>query len=145
MKYISIVIVFFIVFTVLSEKAHRRNSYLLGEPRMGDSIVRSLRKIETCVRYDISSVKWRMAFLAALVASTGIYILLHRKIPTDKECLLTFIPIFISYVIMWTIFVSTTGMEAVNYAQGNVDNIRQRLSKEKSFILPTDWEKYSNI
>lgn len=145
MKYISIFIVFLVIFAVLSEKSHRRNSYILGEPRSGDSIVRSLRKLETCVRYDISTVKWRMAFLAAVISTICIYILLHRKIPTDKECLLTIIPIFISYATMWKIFVSTTGMEVVNYAQGNVDNIRHRLSKEKSFILPTNWEIYSHI
>lgn len=130
------VLIFFVGFAACFEYGEQRNAYLLGEPKEKDSIVRSLSKVETCLTYDLKTIKWRRTLIAAAIAVLLIFGLIHGRVPNGKELLLHFVFIFLAFYIVWQSYVHRTSTEAVKFGKENIANLKQELKDKRSFVFP---------
>jgi hypothetical protein len=129
-------ILFWSIFAVFKEKKEQKYAYMAAAMREQDSISASLRKIRYCMTYDLRTIKWRRSIVGAVIATTMLFILAWRRLPSSAELITHVLVITTVFSLVWSNFSTLTSSEAVKYTDSNIDHIKKLLIKEHSFILP---------
>ena len=85
------VIVFFLIFLLFAlvrEYKEQPNCYLLGQPKDNDGFKTIRTKIEICLRAETKAIKWRRCLIVAVISTGLIFILVHSRVPENKETIL---------------------------------------------------------
>lgn len=127
------------VVAVIRECREQDNAYTGAQTRGSDSIAASLHKLRFCVTYEMRTIKWRRSLVAAVASTALLFLLCWRRVPTPRQLLTHVLIILGVYSAMWSHYAKCTSEDAVKYAVGNIDHIKQLLVQNHSFILPS-WQ-----
>ena len=130
-------LIFWIIFAVIKERKEQKNAYAAAKTRDTDSISSALRKIRYCMTYDLRTIKWRRALLSAGIVTVMLFMLVWRRIPSSSELITHMLLIMAVFTSVWSNFSTRTSSEAAGYVDSNIDHIKDLLTKNHSFILPT--------
>ena len=125
-----------IIFGVVKERKEQRNAYAAAQTRETDSISSALRKLRYCMTYDLRTIKWRRSILSAGIVTSLLFVFVWRTLPTPSELLAHLLIVAAVFEAVWCNFSRRTGCEAATYVDGNIDQIKDVLTKNHSFILP---------
>jgi len=85
-----------------------------GRPNVGDTKEQLLDKVMITARYDMNSIHWRRAFIAAAVSSILVLYTLNNKLPDGIKLLTSFIIIYIIVYLTATLFQRWVAEPALN-------------------------------
>ena len=139
-KIIFIGLLFWAIYALIKEYGEHDDCFRIYIPRKGESIYRSAKKLEKCIKYDMHTIKWRRTLICSIITIILIYVLIHSRIPTAKELILHFLFIFIVFYLSWKNYVSRTANKAITFANKHVENIKESIRTNHTFILP--FEEY---
>ena len=79
-------------------------AYAYGSPEPGDTKDELLTKVRITARYEMNSIHWRRAFVAAFVSSFVILYIMYSKLPNGLDLITGFIVIYIIVYLTLTLF-----------------------------------------
>lgn len=133
------VIISLSIYAIVKEYSEHDDCFSTHGPRENESIYRSIKKLEKCVKYDIHTIKWRRTLICSVIAVTLIFTFVHTRMPTAKELFLSFLFIFIVFDLSRQNYVERTSKKAVNFSTEHIHNIKDSIYKHHSFILPSSF------
>ena len=130
-------IAFWIAYAVKSERKAQENAYSAAKKRDEDSISSSLRKIRYCVTYDLRTIKWRRSLISAGIVTVLLFALVWRRMPSSTELLTHILLITAVFSAMWSSYTARTSSDVASYVGAHIGHIKELLTKNHSFILPS--------
>lgn len=135
-KTLFVVLVFFLLFAIRAELADHADPYVYSIAQNVDTVAQSIQKISNCLTYERKTVRWRRCYIISVIAVFLLFSMVHTRLPSAKESLLYVFIIFIVIYVIWQQYVASISRNAVKIGQDNIEQLKQGLSKEKSYIFP---------
>jgi len=132
-------LIFWCLYAVVKEYGEHDDSFRIQKPREGESIYRSMKKLEKCASYELHTIKWRRTLICTVVVIVLIFALIHQRVPGPKELLLHVFLIFLIFFLSWNNYTGRTSSKAADYISEHLHNIRQRIETDHAFILPSSF------
>ena len=134
------VIAVLFLYAIIFEINEHHHAYASGKPDTKDGLLRSIRKLEDCIRYEDRLVKWRRVLISACIITAMMFGLVHRRVPTAKELLLYVFLIFLVLTLNRANQISRSSLTAIRYHQQNLANVKKELASSRSFLSPVVWD-----
>lgn len=140
MNKVLLMLVFcFVCFAIRSEKVEYNDAYIKHKPNIKDDYNTIIQKIENSLDYDLKTIKWRRVLLSTVIC----IIIIFRKMPSSKEFLLYFFVIFITFYIIWQLYIENYSFCALNCGKKNLKmlgTIRTKIKNKMNL-----YSRYKNI
>lgn len=118
-------IIFLVIYSLYEEYVRHEEPFLNNKPNINDTINRSLRKIEECLKYETKSAIWRRIIIPTIITIFTLFFLIHSNIPSIKTFLLYFIVIFSIFYINRIHYIQRTVYKAIQIGVDNIEQIKK--------------------
>lgn len=113
------------LFALLKELTEQSHSYKQGEPSKKDDRKTILKKIERCLTFEQSCVKWRRSYIASVLIVALFFGFVLNRFPSINECLLSILVVYIVYYSVWTHYSMIEASEAVKWGKINLSKLEK--------------------
>jgi hypothetical protein len=113
-------------FAFYKEKNEAKHAYMQGEPKESNSVLTLLRKIQISSGFEINTIKWRRALLAAVPAVLLVFLLVLLRFPTPRECILSFLIVFSLFYILLKLHQKINVEASFNNIKKGISLIREK-------------------
>jgi len=116
------------VYAIFFEVREQNHAYIRGKASPKDNVKKSLRKLDTCLSYDMKTIKWRRCLIATVVIIILLFVFVRDNSVTSKNIVLHFAIIFTVMYLTWRNYTNVTGEDVHKVGMENIENIK-RLQK----------------
>lgn len=104
-------------------------AYAAGKPNDKDNLETLLNKIRSTARYEVNSIMWRRAFIAAALTAFVILYVTKKKLPSGIHLASAFLICYIILYLMLTMFQKWITDPALHQLDDLLDRVRDKTSK----------------
>lgn len=131
---VVLILLFFSGFAAYNEYKHHEDAYSFFSKKDTDTILSSIRKIDTCLKYEQKSVRWRRILICTTAVIFLLFAFVHQELPSVKQIILYFFIIFLVFYFNWINYSNFTCTKAANIGAENLKHLKQTLNqKENNF------------
>ena len=127
---LHIIFVFLTFFAIKYELDDGSNAFDGYKPNIKDNSESIINKIEQIIRYDQRTIKWRRIFIASIIISFILPLILYQRIPTSKELLLTVAVCYTVIKIQWDNYIENISKPISKYVKKHLYKINKNYIKQ---------------
>lgn len=117
------------IYAYKKEVDEQPNIYKHSILEEGDNLKKLFKKLQDCLLVDSRSIKWRRSFISAVLITALMFGLIHYRIPSSKEIILTILLIYVIFYSSWINYTNVISDKV--FINGN--NIIRKLKVVKTF------------
>ena len=115
-------------FAFWKEKNEAKDAFTKGKPIEGNSLDTLLRKIQISSGFEINTIKWRRALMAAIPAVLLVFLIVFKRLPEPREFVLSFIIVFSLIYVLLKLHEKLNVQVSYNNIKEAVNLIREKIN-----------------
>ena len=116
-------------FAFYKERNEAKHAYIQGEPKEKNGIQTLLRKLQISAGFEINTIKWRRAILAAVPTVLLIFLIALLRFPTPREFILSFLIVFSLFYILLKLHQRFNVEACFNNMKKGLELLRGKINK----------------
>lgn len=109
------------------------SAYAAGKPSDEDSVRTLLSKIRTTCRYEVNSIIWRRAFIAAVIGAFLVTYVGKGKMPTGLDFASAFLILYIIFYMILIFFQKSVTAPALSQIDKILDKIKEKIDSDSHY------------